>query len=111
MHATTTIKVAAVRLSPWGRGLFAMTYVRATGAHRLARQQWRGRKSFGEQGEGQLPSSRVEGPLIRPIVPEARLRHDGAPSPQGEMGLAGLAQRGKRNNHSRPATRLNRIAE
>ena len=27
-----------------------------------------------------------EGPLIRPIVPEARLRHDGTPSPQGEKG-------------------------
>ena len=27
-----------------------------------------------------------EGPLIRPVSPEASLRLDGAPSPQGEMG-------------------------
>jgi hypothetical protein len=27
-----------------------------------------------------------EGPLIRPISPEASLRLDGAPSPQGEKG-------------------------
>ena len=34
-----------------------------------------------------------EGPLIRPFVPEARLRHDGPPSPQGEKGHARLARR------------------
>src|SRR6478672_6625452 len=38
-----------------------------------------------------------EGPLIRPIVPEARLRHDGAPSPQGEKGPRGSHWRFRRS--------------
>jgi hypothetical protein len=32
-----------------------------------------------------------EGPLIRSIVLEARLRHDGPPSPQGEKGPSWLS--------------------
>ena len=87
-----------------------MTYGRATGARHLARQKWRVRKSFGEQGEGLLPSSRAEGPLIRAIVPEARLRHDGAPSPQVEKGLARVSQDSKANDVSPFAMTFNRIA-
>jgi hypothetical protein len=47
----------------------------------------------GDCSQGVVSKTRFqheEGPLIRPVSPKASLRLDGAPSPQGEKGLAVL---------------------
>ena len=76
-----------LRFPSRGRGREAMTYRRVLYDINLPCAARRGCKSFGRAGEGPLRSSHASRPPHPPIVPEARLRHDGPPSPQGE-GLA-----------------------
>jgi hypothetical protein len=75
-------------LSPRGRGREVMTYGRVRAESRMHNAESADVSHKAELVRGDFLCS-TQGPLIRPFVPEARLRHDGAPSPQGEKGHEG----------------------
>jgi double-strand break repair protein AddB len=75
----------ALPLSPRGREREAITYGCVAHPGHAENLDGAAANHLAELARGDCPHGE-EGPLIRPIVAEARLRHDGAPSPQREKG-------------------------
>ena len=90
--AMTAASALDASLSPRGRGCEAMTYGRVHFAQDRRVLDGAAISHLAELARGDF-FARKEGPLIRPVSPEASLRLDGPPSPQGEKGPRGLLWR------------------